>query len=337
MSTVITLKPIGISISKAFNMEAGNMTIEGYEPNDHPLVRTDAIKPDYVFRRENLRDVLDFIDENYDDGLWLNGATGCGKTSIIEQIAFRLNYPCYSHTCGAGDRFETFVGRWDLVQGQTVWIDGILTKAMKEGAILLLNEMDFLLPEEFGQFNGILEGAALIIDQLGGEVVRPHRKFRLIATGNSNGGSDSTGLYAGVNAQNLASMDRFVVINCEYSQPDVEFKILDAAVPQLPEEIKVNMIRVANAVRNLFEGKVISDTGVVDHVDADSELSITFSTRTLLRWGRKTVRMHNPNNPAPLKYALERSLLNRCRDQSEREAIETIATAIFGELYDPQN
>lgn len=248
-----------------------------------------------------------------------------------------MNWPLYAHTCGAGDRFETFVGRWDLVKGQTVWVDGVLTKAMKEGALLLLNEMDFLLPEEFAQFNGVLEGAPLILEQLGGVVVEPHIKFRLIATGNSNGGSDSTGMYAGVNAQNIASMDRFLVLNTTYATHDVELKILEKAVPQLPTEIKDNMIRVANAVRSLFMGQPITDSTISDIVDSDSQLSITFSTRTLLRWARQTVRMHNPNNPAPLKYALDRALLNRCRDQSEIEAIEMIATAIFGDVYNPKN
>lgn len=328
----IQLTTAKIDMEKAFGFGA-NMTFEGYAPSAHPAIP--SLNPNYVFRRDNLRDVLSFLDQNYGDGLWLNGATGCGKTSVVEQIAARLNIPCYSHTCGEGDRFETFVGRWDLVNGQTMWIDGILVKAMKEGAILLLNEMDALLPSEFVQFNSVTEGAPLVIDQLGGFIVRPHNKFRLIATGNSNGGSDSTGLYIGVNAQNLASMDRFVVINCHYPEAKVELEILNKVAPSLPEDIKSCMIRVANSVRSLFSGTVIEDQSVASSVDSDIELSVTFSTRTLIRWAIQTVRVHNPENPAPIKYALQRSLLNRCRDASEVEAIETIAEAIFGEVYDP--
>ncbi|KLV03565.1 hypothetical protein ABT56_19050 [Photobacterium aquae] len=309
--------------------------VNGYEPTNNPLVP--AINPNYVFNKEVLRDVLDFMDESFGDGLMLSGDTGCGKTSVIEQIAGRLNIPVYSHTCGENDRFETFVGRWDLVNGNTVWIDGILTKAMKEGVICLLNESDLLLPPEFSQFNGILEGAPLIIEQLGGQVIYPEKGFRLVCTANSCGSGDHTGFYQGVNTQNMATMDRFLVVLCNYPPMEIETDIVSKYVPSLPSDIVKNMVRVANIVRSVYANKEPEDDAVKADINSDISLSITFSTRTLIRWATRTVRMHSPLNPAPVKYALERSLLNRCADKSQVEAIEAFAEAVFGDIYNPQN
>ncbi|MEZ9922365.1 AAA family ATPase, partial [Vibrio breoganii] len=90
----------------------------------------------------------------------------------------------------------------------TIWMDGCLTKAMREGHILILNEIDLMDPAELANMNAILEGSPLVISQLDGEIIAPHPNFRVVATSNSNG-SGSDGMYVGVQRLNLAFMDRF--------------------------------------------------------------------------------------------------------------------------------
>lgn len=320
MTTPTTLAP------KAFPMDVFGFTgtgvqVQGFEPIGHPNVP--VLNKEYVFRKETLRDVINFIDCSFGDGLFVTGSTGCGKTSLIEQVCARLNYPVQSFTCGGSTEFMDLVGQWVMIKGETVWMDGCLTKAMKEGHVLILNEIDLVDPAELANMNAIMEGSPLVISQLNGAVVHPHPNFRVVATANSNGSGDS-GLYSGVMRQNLAFMDRFSVIKVQYAAPDVEVEILEKVAPQLPKVIRSKMVELANKVRQVFQGE--DDAGV--------ELSVTFSTRTLIRWAIQTQRSQGA--PCPLSYALDRALLNRCSDETEVEAINTWAIALFGTNFEPE-
>ncbi|MBO0180522.1 AAA family ATPase, partial [Vibrio parahaemolyticus] len=84
-----------------------------------------------------------------------------------------------------------------------------LAIAMREGHVLLINEVDLVDPAELSGLNDILEGRPLVIAQNGGEIIKPHPMFRVIVTGNSTGSGDPSGLYQGVMMQNLAAMDRY--------------------------------------------------------------------------------------------------------------------------------
>lgn len=320
MTTPITLTP------KAFPMDVFGFTgtsvqIQGFEPCGHPNVPT--LKKEYVFRKETLRDVINFIDCSFGDGLFVTGSTGCGKTSLIEQVCARLNYPVQSFTCGGSTEFMDLVGQWVMIKGETVWMDGCLTKAMKEGHVLILNEIDLVDPAELANMNAIMEGSPLVISQLNGTVVHPHPNFRVVATANSNGSGDS-GLYSGVMRQNLAFMDRFIVIEVDYADAEIEVAILEQVAPKIPKAIRTKMVELANKVRKVFQGE--DDAGV--------ELSVTFSTRTLIRWAIQTQRSQGA--PCPLSYALDRALLNRCSDETEVEAINTWAIALFGSNFEPE-
>lgn len=102
------------------------------------------------------------------------------------------------------------------------FVYGPLALAVKHGHLLIINEMDLAEPAELAGLNDILEGAPLVIAQNGGEIIMPHTKFRFIATGNSAGSGDQTGLYQGVLQQNLAFLDRFRIIEATYAEPSVE-------------------------------------------------------------------------------------------------------------------
>ena len=320
MTTQSTLTPQAFPMD-VFGFSGTGMNVQGFAPCNHPNVP--VLKKEYVFRRETLRDVINFIDCSFGDGLFVTGSTGCGKTSLIEQVCARLNYPVQSFTCGGSTEYMDLVGQWVMIKGDTVWMDGCLTKAMKEGHMLILNEIDLVDPAELANLNAVMEGSPLVISQLNGQVVHPHSNFRIVATANSNGSGDS-GLYSGVMRQNLAFMDRFSVIKVQYAAPEVEIDILEKVAPQLPKVIRTKMVELANKVRTVFQGE--DDAGV--------ELSVTFSTRTLIRWAIQAQRCQGA--PCPLSYALDRALLNRCSDETEVEAINTWAIALFGSNFEPE-
>jgi cobaltochelatase CobS len=315
-------------VAAAFGVKAPRgLEIEGYSDETHPKVP--PVQP-YVFR-QGLNAVLAFLRDAGGDALLLTGPTGAGKTSLIRQVAARLYWPVQEVTCHGRMEFADLLGGFQLRQGETRFVHGPLAVAAREGHLLILNEIDLMDPAELAGLNDIVEGAPLVIAQNGGEVIRPHRKFRVIATGNSAGAGDSTGLYQGVLRQNLAFLDRFRVLQVSYPDPESELSLLDQLVPDLPTEIARKLIVVANEVRRLFLGESGSDPG--SEMNSAGELTLTLSTRTLVRWARLTVTFKGA--PNPLAYALEQALTARAAAE-ERTAIHRIAADVLGPLWSGQ-
>ena len=315
-------------VAAAFGVKAPRgLEIEGYADETHPKVP--PVQP-YVFR-QGLNAVLAFLRDAGGDALLLTGPTGAGKTSLIRQVAARLYWPVQEVTCHGRMEFADLLGGFQLTQGETRFVHGPLAIAAREGHLLILNEIDLMDPAELAGLNDIVEGAPLVIAQNGGEVIRPHRKFRVIATGNSAGAGDSTGLYQGVLRQNLAFLDRFRVLQVSYPDPESELSLLDQLVPDLPTEIARKLIVVANEVRRLFLGESGSDPG--SEMNSAGELTLTLSTRTLVRWARLTVTFKGA--PNPLAYALEQALTAGAAAE-ERPAIHRIAADVLGPLWSGQ-
>jgi cobaltochelatase CobS len=199
-----------------------------------------------------------------------DGAGFTSKTSLVKQVAARVNWPVQTITGHGRLELNDLLGQWLLLKGGGMRGDTKLTPSQRVRPAGQRDRRD-------GAFRtggpSIMGCKPLSIPQTG-ETVRPHCKFRLVATGNSAGGGDRSGLYQGVLRQNLALLDRFRLMEVGYPEPAEEMQLLAGAVPTLPPAVADKMVRVANEIRKVFVGGQ----------DGAGELSLTLSTRGLLRW-----------------------------------------------------
>ena len=289
---------------------------------DEPSIYTPKIDPLYAFH-ESSRDVIVWFLMEKADPLYIYGPSGCGKSSQIRQIAARLNYPVFEATGHDRLEFPDLIGHLSVKNGNMEFQDGPLTMAMKTGGIFLFNEADLCSPSTLAGLNTILDGSPLCIAENGGELVVPHPMFRFVVTANSNGASDDTGLYQGVMRQNIAFMDRFIVVEVGYPKAEVEVNLLQQKFPQIPTDILTKMVDFANDVRKNFMG----------NSTAHDALEVTLSTRTLIRWAELTMAFQplSKQGISPVMYALDRSLGFRA-SQTSRVALTEMAQRIFNDI-----
>lgn len=316
----MTNRTHSVSIRDAFGIEEAPADFHAAALPESDNHRIPMIDKHYVFRRETLRDLLNFLDDPDGDGFYFWGHYGSGKTTLPYQVAARLNWPVQRFTAHGRMEFDDLVGCWKMVNGNMEWVYGPLSIAMKEGHLFVLNEGDRADPGQLSGLHDVLEGHPLVIAANGGEVIKAHPDFRMILNGNSPGSGDQTGLYQGVNQLDVAFMDRFRVVEVEYPTPDIEEHILERKTPQLPEEIRVKMIRVANSIRKLFIGED----------ESAQPLTITMSTRALCRWAKLTMDFRAA--PNALAYALNQALLSKAEPE-QRVAVQRIAKDIFGDTW----
>lgn len=291
-----------------------------------PSLFTPAVDPNYIFHEQS-RDIVVWFTHTQNgagDPLYVYGATGCGKTSVIKQLAAKLNYPVFEVTGHSRLEFPELIGHHVVRQGNMEFEYGPLALAMKFGGLALVNEMDLLDPSTAAGLNSILDGAPLCIPENGGELIEPHPMFRFAATANTNGGSDETGLYQGTMRQNLALMDRFVLCEVTYPKPEAEEQLLEKTASQLPDGLRKKMVEYANEVRRLFMGESGNSY-------SSNSIEITFSTRSLLRWADLTIR-YQPlakQGIQPVAYALDRALGFRgCKET--RTMLHELVQRMFG-------
>ena len=227
-----SLVPAQLDAGQVFTGMPTGKAVKGYEK---ACSYTPSVDPTYIFH-ESARDVVVWFMHDLDP-LYLYGPTGCGKTTLIKQLAARLNYPVFEVTGHGRLEFADLCGHISLQKGSMVYEYGPLPLAMRYGGILLINEADLLSPEVAVGLNGVLDGAPLCLPENGGEVISPHEMFRIACTANTNGGGDDTGLYQGAARQNIAWLDRFLLCEVGYPAPETEKELLSRQFPNLPEHI----------------------------------------------------------------------------------------------------
>ena len=159
--------------------------------------------------------------------IWLYGGTGAGKSSLAEQVCAIGKIPLIYQSFHEDIKPDSLFGNFRLEDGNTVWQDGPVTKAYREGLVLLLDEIDGTPPEILFCLYAILDRKHLVLADNGCEVVKPHKNFRIIATGNTLGRGDDNGSYSGTNVLNRAFLNRFRIwYEVEYPKESVYKKIM---------------------------------------------------------------------------------------------------------------
>ena len=324
MATITSNRTVQSNLS-IFNQTA-NVGIDILPDTSNPYVpkRIDS----YVFDRSLLRDTLFVLNNSDQDmGLWFAGPKGCGKTTCIKQVANRMNYPMITIQGHERLEIEDLVGFNKIINGQFQFVPGPLTIAMEQGTLFTLDEADQCPPSVTVCLHDILEGEPLLLSSDGSRIVQPHPDFRLFATGNSNGLGDMSGQYGGVLVQNTAYMDRFIVANVDYVDPQIEAAIIKGKYPGLTDEITERMVDYANTVRSLFTGNFKQPTKYTDvQIDGSTQISSTLSTRGVMHWAKLANAFKNA--PNPMMYGLERVLINKA-ESAERIALTQLAKAML--------
>ena len=252
-----------------------------------PLVP--RLNPAYLFP-ERFGDILQDIVENR--RVLLIGHTGAAKTSLIEQVAARSQRGVLRANMNGQTSIGDFVGFWTVKGGETLWVDGVLPTAMREGLWLVVDEIDFAEPSILAVLTAVLEPhGRLLLKEKGNELVAPHPCFRLFATANAVGAmSVYRHLYQGANLMNEAFLDRWRVYLMNYLSPEEEAEVLMRTLgARVTRPMAQTLAAIAADCRAAF---------------AREDLASAFSTRRLLDWADLMLRSGDPERAAgPAIYA----------------------------------
>lgn len=302
--------------------------ITGYAPGAQYVPNAEA---NYQFDKIVLRDLMTWwamtLAGDINDGMYLFGPTGCGKSTAFVNFCALLNIPVYEKTIYEGMEFDVLMGRTEILNGDTVFCYGVVPLAMGvngEPGILLLNEIDRADDAVLTGLYEVLAGRPLVLDAAGHDVIEPKEGFAFSATGNTNmaGATDD---YTNAKQQDMAFVDRFWKVEVHYPSPEVELSVLEDVVPDLSTALKKGMIKVANDIRSL-------------HTEGDNRIPLTMSTRTLIRWAKMTKAYAHlfEMGESPITYALDRALLN-VADRPTRSAITEIVNLQLGTSINVSN
>lgn len=214
----------------------------------------------FVYDIDILKNILLGLDLNIPILLW--GHAGTGKSSFFENVAAKTNRPLIrvQHTINTEE--SHIVGQWTVRDGATVFELGPLAVAMRNGHLYMADEYDFAMPSVLSVYQSVLEGKSLVIKEAdhANRVIKPHPNFRFVATGNTNGSGDETGLYQGTNMQNSANYDRFgICCKVSYMAKAMETRIV-VNQSGIDKEDAKRLVDFANAVREAFDAGKISST-----------------------------------------------------------------------------
>lgn len=214
----------GVKFAKDF--EVPSFEWSGPHPN------VPAKDANYIFRPKELSRVLYAIKTN--QRAYLQGHTGSGKTTLIEQVCAHLGLPFFRVNFDSEITRADLIGRDTLKDGKSEFIDGMLPHALAQPGILCCDEIDFVRPDVAYVMQSVLEGHGLRITEDGDRLVKPHPMNRLMATGNTVGQGDEEGMYQGARPQSMAFLDRFTVwVNVDYLEEKDRKRLVSNHYPTL--------------------------------------------------------------------------------------------------------
>jgi cobaltochelatase CobS len=307
------LPDIKVNVRQVFGIDT-DMEIMGYSKSDDHVPDLD---PDYLFNRDVTLAILAGFKHNR--RVMIQGYHGTGKSTHIEQVAARLNWPCVRVN------LDSHVSRIDLVGKDAIVLkdgkqvtefkEGILPYCLQSNTAIVFDEYDAGRPDVMFVIQRVLEvsGKLTLLDQ--SKVIRPHPCFRLFATTNTIGLGDTSGLYHGTQQINQGQMDRWSIVSTlNYLPHDDETKIVLSKVKSFNKSDAKrkqvsNMVRVADLTRNAF---------------INGDLSTVMSPRTVMTWAENAEIFGN------VGFAFRLTFLNKC-DELERPLVAEFYQRCFGE------
>ena len=313
MTTELQIKPdIKISANQTFGIET-EMEIEGFSKKSEYVPEIDK---NYKFDRDTTLAILSGF--SFNKRVLIQGYHGTGKSTHIEQVAARLNWPCIRVN------LDSHVSRIDLIGKDAIVIkDGKQITEFKEGVLpwsiqnpvaLVFDEYDAGRPDVMFIIQRVLEseGSFTLLDK--NKVLKQNKSFRLFATSNTIGLGDTSGLYHGTQQINQGQMDRWnIVTTLNYLDFDKELEIIlgkNKAMNNTKGKEKIsNMIKVASLTRKGFMA---------------GDISTVMSPRTVIHWTENYQIFKDTG------YAFRVTFLNKC-DDLEKSIIAEYYQRCFGE------
>ena len=286
-------------VSKTFKIDS-KLSVKGFKDKTEWVPEIDE---GYIFDKETTLSILAGFDHNR--RVMIQGFHGTGKSTHIEQVAARLNWPCVRIN------LDSHISRIDLLGKDAIKVrdgkqitefqEGLLPWSIQNPVALVFDEYDAGRPDVMFVIQRILEveGKLTLLDQ--NKVISPHASFRLFATTNTVGLGDVTGLYHGTQQINQGQMDRWHVLSTlNYLDPNQEFKVVVSKMADFKnaknQEILKNMIKLANQTRNGF---------------ANGDISILMSPRTVISWAQNFKIFKDVASSFKLTF------LNKCDDMEK--------------------
>lgn len=307
-----TVPDTTVLASEAFGFET-DMEVPAFsESNEHVPEIDDA----YLFDRETTLAIL--AGFAFNRRVMIQGYHGTGKSTHLEQVAARLNWPMIRIN------LDSHISRIDLVGKDAIVLkdghqitefrEGILPWALQHPTAIVFDEYDAGRPDVMFVIQRVLEvsGKLTLLDQ--NRVIHPHPAFRLFSTTNTIGLGDTTGLYHGTQQINQGQMDRWnIVATLNYLPHDQEMGIVLSKAPSYNsdkgKETIDAMVRVADLTRTAFMA---------------GDISTVMSPRTVLTWAENTEIFKD------IGFAFRTTFLNKC-DELERATVAEFYQRCFGE------
>jgi cobaltochelatase CobS len=300
-----------VSVRQVFGIDS-DLEVPAYSEAEEHVPDVD---PDYLFDRTTTLAILAGFAKNR--RVIVTGYHGTGKSTHIEQVAARLNWPCVRVN------LDSHISRVDLIGKDAIVIrdgkqvtefrDGMLPWALQHNVALCFDEYDAGRPDVMFVIQRVLEvsGKLTLLDQ--NKVIRPHPAFRLFATANTVGLGDTTGLYHGTQQINQGQMDRWSIVTTLNYLPhdnEVEIVLAKAQTYRTAEgrDTINKMVRVADLTRNAF---------------MNGDISTVMSPRTVITWAE------NADIFRDLAFAFRVTFLNKC-DELERPIVAEFYQRCFG-------
>ncbi len=301
-----------VNVKQTFGIDA-DLVVRGFKEKTRWVPEIDST---YIFAKNTtMANMAGFEQVRR---VMIQGYHGTGKSTHIEQVAARLNWPCVRIN------LDSHISRIDLLGKDAIVLkdekqitefkEGILPWSIQNPVALVFDEYDAGRPDVMFVIQRILEveGKLTLLDQ--NQVISPHPSFRLFATTNTVGMGDMTGLYHGTQHINQGQMDRWhILATLNYLERSHELDVVTAKVPELKSAKDKALIKCMVQLADLTRQGFINE-----------DISTLMSPRTVIMWAQNYIIFKD------IQYSFRLTFLNKC-DETERPIVAEYFQRCFGE------